>query len=165
MSLRACRLSSGGDHPRAQSSGLRGACPEGQLSRGAPARRFKHIMAAASANKMFLTRCKIEGLPLYARGVDAKLLLEGASVAATGSAAELKERAAVVVWARAHVGEALSEWEKLDDAAQARLVALYPGIEGAAGSSPLARARRAVRANMTPTQRRSRLPSRRQATT
>ena len=114
---------------------------------------------------MFLTRCKIEGLPLYARGVDAKLLLEGASVAATGSAAELKERAAVVVWARAHVGEALSEWEKLDDAAQARLVALYPGIEGAAGSSPLARARRAVRANMTPTQRRSRLPSRRQATT
>ena len=73
-------------------------------------------MAAASANKMFLTRCKIEGLPLYARGVDAKLLLEGASVAATGSAAELKERAAVVVWARA-VGEALFKWEKLDDAA------------------------------------------------
>ena len=29
VSLRACRLSSGGNHPRAQSSGLRGACPGG----------------------------------------------------------------------------------------------------------------------------------------
>ena len=103
-------------------------------------------MAAASANQMFLTRCKNEGLPVYAMGMHAKQLLEGASVAATGSAAELKERLAVVVWARAHVGEARSEWKKLDDAAQ---LALYPGTKGASRASPLARAR-AVRANMTP---------------
>ena len=108
-------------------------------------------MANASANKMFLTRCKNEGLPVYTKGMDAKQLLEGASVAATGSAADLRERAAVVVWARAHVGELLTEWEKLDDAAQACLIALYPGTKGAAGATPLARGRRAVRANMTPT--------------
>ena len=36
-------------------------------------------------------------------------------------------------------------------AAQACLVALHPGTKGAAGASPLARARRAVWANMNPT--------------
>ena len=119
----------------------------GQLSRGAPARRCKNFMAAPS--KSFVTRCKEEGLTTPSRVTEARPLLAGANVECIGSAAELKELAAALVWARAHL-DGHDAWEQLDAEAQGQLAALYPGAKAAAGASAMAKIRRAVSYHTTP---------------
>ena len=103
----------------------------------------------AASSKSFVTRCKEEGLSTPSRVTDARPLLAGASIESTGSAVELKELAATLVWARAHL-DAQDAWERLDAEAQKQLEALYPKAKAAAGATAMTKIRRAVAYHTTP---------------
>ena len=117
------------------------------LSFGAPCRRNAEVMAQASST--FIARCKAEKLGAPTARAVAGSLLEQAGAAADGTAAAVKERAAALLWARAHINE-VEEWEALDADSKDVLSSLYPGAKGSASSTPMGRTRRAVVVNTTP---------------
>ena len=106
----------------------------------------------------FVGLCKSEGLEAPTKAAGARSLLEGGGVATAGedgkrlAAGVMVERAAALVWARAHrAGEDLELWEGLGDSFRAALEVLYPGGKARAGGSSMERVMRAVEFRTTPT--------------
>ena len=106
----------------------------------------------------FVGLCKSEGLEAPTKAAGARSLLEGGEVATAGedgkrlAAGDMVERAAALVWARAHrAGADLELWEGLGDSFRAALEVLYPGGKARAGGSSMERVMRAVEFRTTPT--------------